>query len=70
MSIQFHMSTSNVSRILVTWIDFLHTELRTLPIWASKKAVIDTMLQYFQELYPTTHVIIKHQANYNSEQLV
>ena len=33
LGIRFNMSTSNISRILVTWIDFLHTHLRILPIW-------------------------------------
>ena len=58
LGIRFNMSTSNISRILVTWIDFLHTRLRILPIWASKKTVIDTMPKCFKELYPATRIII------------
>ena len=52
------MSTSNVSRILITWFDFLHTQLRALPIWASRKTVDDTMPKCFRGLYPKTRVII------------
>ncbi|XP_057291809.1 uncharacterized protein LOC130614396 [Hydractinia symbiolongicarpus] len=58
MAIRFNMSTSNVSRIFITWIDFLHTQLRVLPIWASKKTVAETMPKCFKDLYPTTRVII------------
>ena len=34
MAVLFKMSSSNM---LITWIDFLHTQLRALPIWALKK---------------------------------
>ena len=36
VAIRFNMSTGNISRILVTWFDFLHSQFRMLPIWASK----------------------------------
>ena len=52
------MSTSSVSRILITWIDFLHTKLRGLPIWSSRESVNDGMPKTFKELYPTTRCII------------
>ena len=58
MAIRFGMSTSNVSQILITWFDFLHTQLRALPIWASRKTVDDTMPKCFRGLYPKTRVII------------
>ncbi|XP_047141135.1 uncharacterized protein LOC124816138 [Hydra vulgaris] len=43
LGVSFKLSTSHVSRILITWIDFLHSQLRALPIWASRKTVDDTM---------------------------
>ena len=52
------MSTSNTSRILVTWFDFLHSQFRMLPIWASKKYVAGTMPKQFNEAYPTTRIIL------------
>ena len=58
LGIRFEMSTSNVSRIMITWIDFLHSQFRTLPIWASKETVKNTMPKCFKDMYPTTRVII------------
>ena len=52
------MSTSNISRILVTWFDFLHSQFRMLPIWASKKYVERTIPKQFKEAYPTTRLIL------------
>ena len=58
LSIRFGISTSHVSRILITWIDFLHAQFRKLPIWASKQTVQQTIPQSFQKLYPNTRVIL------------
>ena len=58
MAILFGMSTSNVNRILITWFDFLHTQVRALPISASRKTVDDTMPKCFRGLYPKTRDII------------
>ncbi len=58
LSIRFGISTSHISRILITWIDFLHAQFRQLPIWASKQTVLETMPKSFQKLYPKTRVIL------------
>lgn len=58
LAIRINMSESNVSRILITWFDFLHIKLRSLPIWATKETVQKTMPKCFKELYPKTRVII------------
>ena len=58
MSVRFNLSTSHISRILITWIDFLYSQLRMLPIWDSKYTVVETMLTCFKELYPSTRVIL------------
>ena len=47
IGVRFNMSTNNVSRILITWIDFIHSQLSALPIWASKETVIETMAKCF-----------------------
>ena len=52
------MPTSHFSRIFITWIDFLHSWLRTLPIWTAKETIIETMPPCFKESYPSTRVII------------
>ena len=56
LAIRFN-STSTVSRILLTWFDFMHIQMRSLPIWASKNTVMDTMPQCFRQMYPNTRVV-------------
>ena len=58
MSVRFNMSPSNISRILITWYDFLHTQFRSLPIWATRQTVDETMSKCFQTIYPKTRVIL------------
>ena len=58
LAIRFNVSSSTISRILITWLDYLHIHMRALPIWASKKTVQDTMPQCFKDMYPNTRVII------------
>ena len=58
MVIRYNISTSHLSRILITWIDFLHSQFRLLPIWATRKIIDDTMPKCFKEEYPTTRVIL------------
>ena len=40
LSVRFNLSSSSISRILSTWIDFLHSPFRMLPIRASKETVV------------------------------
>ena len=58
MSVRFNLSTSYISRILITWIDFLYSQLRMLPIWALKNTVVETMPTCSKEYYPSTRVIL------------
>ncbi|XP_057299245.1 uncharacterized protein LOC130629884 [Hydractinia symbiolongicarpus] len=58
MAVRFNMSTSHISRILITWTDFLHSQFRMLPIWASKETVQNRMPKCFQKSYPNTRVIL------------
>jgi len=58
IAIRINMSESNVSRIFITWYDFVYIKLRSLPIWASKETVQETILKCFKEQYPKTRVII------------
>ncbi|XP_028407181.1 uncharacterized protein LOC114529570 [Dendronephthya gigantea] len=55
---RFNLSVSQVSRIWVTWLDFLYRWVRTIPIWPSQKYVKENMPQRFKESYPNTRVII------------
>ena len=52
------LSQSQLSRIFITWIDFLHSKLRCYPIWPSRESVHETMPSSFKEMYPTTWVMI------------
>ena len=52
------ISSSHVSRIFISWIDFLHSRLRALPIWPTRDTVDKTMPKCFKETYPSTRVII------------
>ena len=52
------ISCSHLSRIFITWVDFLHSRLRALPIWPTKETIVETMPKCFKETYPSTRVII------------
>ena len=52
------LSRSHISRIWITWIDFLHSWFRALPIWPSCKVIDKAMPNSFIDTYPTTRVII------------
>ena len=60
----FDLICQQFSWILITWIDFLHSQLRALPIWASKETVIETMPKCFKDMYPTTRVFIDCTENF------
>ena len=55
---RYNISVSQVSNIWLTWLDFLRTRLRSIPIWPSKEFIKDTMPTAFKEDYPNTRVII------------
>eukprot|EP00112_Aurelia_sp_Birch-Aquarium-sp1_P002126 Seg1231.5 transcript_id=Seg1231.5/GoldUCD/mRNA.D3Y31 product="hypothetical protein" protein_id=Seg1231.5/GoldUCD/D3Y31 len=52
------ISTTQYSRIWITWLDFLHSKFRSYPIWPSKSAIMKTMPICFKETYASTRVII------------
>ena len=55
---RFNLSKSQVSRIWITWLDFLYTQVRSIPIWDSQNYIRETMPSSFKESYPNTRVII------------
>jgi len=55
---RFQVSQSTVSRILCTWINFLHLRLKEIPLWPPKELVRMNMPWEFAENYPSTRVII------------
>ena len=52
------MSQSTVSRIFITWLNFVYLKLGQINIWPSRELVTETMRQDFKAKYPTTRVII------------
>jgi len=54
----FNVSQPTVSRIFISWIDYMYLKLGHINIWPSRKLVDETMPHDFKEKYPTTRVII------------
>ena len=52
------VSVQHISRICITWFDFLHNFFRMLPIWPTRSCIDETMPRCFRETYPQTRVVI------------
>ena len=46
-------SVQHVSRICITWFDFLHNIVHMFPIWPTRACIDETMPKCFRETYPT-----------------
>ncbi|XP_046874125.1 uncharacterized protein LOC124466350 isoform X2 [Hypomesus transpacificus] len=55
---RFNVSQSTVSRICITWTNFLYFMLGSLLIWPSRESVNDLMPQCFKSTFPKTRVIL------------
>ena len=53
----FNVSASTVSRIFITWVNFMFCKFGQINIWPSRN-VIDTMPESFEWGYKSTRVII------------
>lgn len=58
LGVRFNISTSTVSRIILTWANFLYTMLGQVPIWPTTAQIKSTMPQCFKTTYPKTRVIL------------
>ena len=54
----FDISQSTVSRIVISWVNFMYLRSGQLNIWPSRKVVNDNMPQDFKGKYPNTRAII------------
>ncbi|XP_078377811.1 uncharacterized protein LOC144660965 [Oculina patagonica] len=54
----FNVSTSTVSRIFITWVNFMYFKFGQINIWLSRKLVDATMPESFKIKYKSTRVII------------
>ena len=59
----FKISQSTVSRIFISWINFMYLKLGQINIWPSRKVLDESMPEAFKEKYPSTRVIIKYQKS-------
>lgn len=55
---EFNISESTVSRVFISWINFLYFVLGTSPIWPARSIIDKHMPKCFKSLYPTSRVII------------
>jgi hypothetical protein len=58
LSVRFNISQSSVSRILITWSNYLYSMLGSLRLWPSRSVVDRNMPQCFKETYPHVRVIL------------
>lgn len=55
---RFNVSQPTVSRITVTWINFLYLQFKELPLWPPRELINANMPKQFKKTCPTTRVII------------
>ena len=58
LGVRFNISTSTVSRIILTWANFLYTMLGQVPIWPTTAQIKNSMPECFKTIYPKTRVIL------------
>ena len=54
----FQVSLSTISRIFITWINFIYLNLGQINIWPTRGEVNETMPEDFKQKYSSTRVII------------
>ncbi|CAN8032360.1 unnamed protein product [Ixodes persulcatus] len=54
----FSVSTSTVSRIFSSWVDFMYLQLSEVPLWLPRHAIDASMPEAFLGKYPTTRVLL------------
>ena len=55
---RFNLSSTTVSRIFCTWINFLFVKLQKIPLWPPREVIHSHMPKVFRELYPMTRVVL------------
>ena len=56
-SVRFNIITSTISWIIITWITFFHSKLRTLPIWNQRKQLINLCQKLSRNCIPQQGVL-------------
>ena len=58
LGFRFHVSTTSVSSIFITWVKLMSKELSALIVWPSRQQVRKTLPSCFVKLYPKVRGII------------
>ncbi|XP_062585919.1 uncharacterized protein LOC134247604 [Saccostrea cucullata] len=58
LAVRFCVSQTSISRILITWSNYLYAMLGSLPLWPSRTVVNRNMPESFRLTYPFTRVIL------------
>ena len=58
LGVRFNISKSSVSRIILTWANFLYTMLGQVPILPTTAQIKNSMPECFKTIYPKTRVIL------------
>jgi hypothetical protein len=58
LAVRFNISQTSVSRILITWANYLYAMFGSLRIWPSRRVVDQNMPVCFKCTYPNTRVIL------------
>ena len=76
LAVRFQVSQPSVSRILVTWINFLYVKFKEVPIWPCRELIDEYMPACFRTMYPkikciidATEIFIKMPSNPTAQQL-
>ena len=54
---RFEISLSSVSRVFLTWVNYIYLCLGLLPIWSDRATIDETMPATFKARYPKTTAI-------------
>ena len=54
----FHCDGSTITRLLISWVNYVYLKFSSLPIWPSREEVNVSMPDVFKEKFPNTRVII------------
>ena len=58
LSLFFKISTTLVSKICTTWINFMYYQFKEIPLWASRDTIQQHMPSGFKQFFPNTRVIL------------
>ena len=58
LAVRFNVSISTVSRMIITWSNFLYFTMGCLPLWSSRSQIRKTMPSSFKDSFSNVRVII------------